>query len=57
LRLPIYEDPEYENYGEPGNDHFGDFNSEDKPYIDDPALTHLAFHHPRFFVFGVKVDF
>jgi hypothetical protein len=57
LRLPIYEDPEYESYGEAGDDQFGDFNSEDKPWIDDPALTHLAFHHPRFYVFGVKVDF
>jgi hypothetical protein len=58
LKLPIYGEDEYASLErEPGNDQFGDFQTDDKPYIDDPALTHLAFHNPRYFVFGVKVDF
>jgi len=57
LKLPLYEDEAYKDIGEAGNDQLGDFNSDDKPYIDDPDLTHLAFHNPRYFVFGVKVDF
>ena len=58
LRLPIYAEEEYESLGrEAGDDQFGDFQSEDKPYINDPDITHLAFHNPRYFVFGVKVDF
>jgi hypothetical protein len=58
LRLPLYGEEEYAKLErEPGNDQFGDSKSDDKPYIDDPALTHLAFHNPRYFVFGVKVDF
>jgi hypothetical protein len=57
LKLPIFAEEGYEDLGEAGHDQFGDVNSEDKPYINDPALTHLAFHNPRYFVFGVKVDF
>jgi hypothetical protein len=57
LHLPLYAEEGYEGLGEPGNDQLGDVNSDDKPYINDPELTHLAFHHPRSFVFGVKVDF
>jgi len=57
LRLPIYNEEGYEELGEAGDDQFGDVSSDDKPYIDDPELTHLAFHNPRSFVFGVKVDF
>jgi hypothetical protein len=57
LHLPLYEEEGYEDLGEAGNDQLGDFNSDDKPYIDDPELEHLAFHNPRSFVLGVKVDF
>jgi hypothetical protein len=58
LHLPMYEEEGYEAYADLiGDDQLGDFNSEDKPYIDDPELTHLAFHNPRSFVFGVKLDF
>jgi hypothetical protein len=57
LELPIYREEGYEELGEVGDDQFGDFRTNDKPYIDDPELTHLAFHHPRHFVFGVRVDF
>jgi len=57
LHLPLYAEEGYEDLGEAGNDQLGDVNSDDKPYIDDPELTHLAFHNPRSFVFGVKVDF
>jgi hypothetical protein len=57
LKLPLYEEEAYQDLGEAGDDQFGDVSSEDKSYIDDPELTHLAFHNPRSFVFGVKVDF
>ena len=57
LKLPLYGEEGYEEIGEVGDDQFGDVNSEDKPYIDDPELAHLAFHNPRSFVFGLKVDF
>jgi len=57
LRLPLYEEEGYEAYGEAGDDQFGDFKTDDNPYIDDPEITHIAFQNPRSFVFGVKVDF
>ncbi len=57
LHLPLYGEEGYGELGEVGDDQFGDVSSDDKPYIDDPDLTHLAFHNPRSFVFGVKVDF
>ena len=58
LKLPLYGEEEYESLErEAGNDQFGDFQTEDKPYINDPNINHLAFHNPRYFVFGVKVDF
>ncbi len=57
LKLPLYKEKGYEEFGEPGNDQFGDFKTDEKSYIDDPNLTHLAFHNPRYFVFGLKVDF
>ncbi len=57
LHLPIFGEEGYEELGVEGNDQLGEVSSEEKPYIDDPALTHLAFHNPRYFVFGVKVDF
>jgi outer membrane receptor protein involved in Fe transport len=57
LKLPLYEEEGYETYGEAGDDQFGDFKTDDKPHIDDPELTHLALHHPRYFVFGMRIDF
>jgi hypothetical protein len=57
LKLPLYNEEGYGGSGEPGNDQFGDFKTDEKPYIDDPNLIHLAFHNPRYFVFGVKFDF
>jgi hypothetical protein len=58
LRLPMYAEEEYATLERaPGNDQFGDFNTDEKYYINDPNLAHLAFHNPRYFVFGVKVDF
>jgi len=59
LKLEMYNDPIYaesEDF-EPGNDKVGDLCSEDKPYINDPNITFLAFHNPRTLVFGVKMDF
>jgi len=59
LKLEMYNDPIYEGREdfEPGNDKVGDLNSVDKPYINDPNITFLAFHNPRMLVFGVKMDF
>jgi len=58
LKLPMYGEEEYASLErEAGDDQFGAFSSEDKPYINDPELTHIAFHHPRYFVFGMKVNF
>lgn len=59
LKLEMYDDPLYEGYPEyeAGNDKVGDLNSVDKPYINDPNITFLAFHNPRTLVFGVKLDF
>jgi hypothetical protein len=59
LKLEIYNDPVFEGMEEyeGGNDKVGDLNSEDKPYINDPNVTFLAFHNPRTIVFGVKMDF
>ncbi|MEO0293512.1 MAG: TonB-dependent receptor [candidate division WOR-3 bacterium] len=57
LKLPLYGEEGYEVFGEKGNDRPGDFSSDEKPYINDPNLPHLAFHNPRYFVFGVRVDF
>jgi outer membrane receptor protein involved in Fe transport len=59
LKLDIYNDPifaESEGY-EPGNDKVGELCSDEKPYINDPNITFLAFHNPRTLVFGVKMDF
>jgi hypothetical protein len=58
LKLPMYGEEEYASLErETGDDQFGDYNSEDNLHINDPELTHLAFHHPRYFVFGLSVDF
>lgn len=59
LKLDIYDDPLFEDNPtyEAGNDKVGELNSVDKPYINDPNITFLAFHNPRTFVFGVKLDF
>ncbi len=59
LKLDIYDDPLFEDYPqyEAGNDKVGALHSEEKPYINDPNITFLAFHNPRTFVFGVKLDF
>jgi hypothetical protein len=59
LKLDIYDDPLFELYPqyEAGNDKVGDIKSDEKPYINDPNITFLAFHNPRTFVFGVKLDF
>jgi outer membrane receptor protein involved in Fe transport len=59
LKLDIYNDPAFEGMDdyEPGNDKVGDLKSEDKPYINDPNITFLAFHNPRTLVFGLKMDF
>jgi len=59
LKLDIYDDPLFEDNPtyEPGNDKVGELCSEEKPYINDPNITFLAFHNPRTFVFGVKLDF
>ena len=59
LKLDMYNDPLFalsEDY-QPGNDKVGDLNSPDKPYINDPNITFLAFHNPRTIVFGFKLDF
>jgi hypothetical protein len=59
LKLEMYNDPIFadkEEY-EGGNDKVGDLCSDEKPYINDPNATFLAFHHPRTLVLGVKVDF
>jgi hypothetical protein len=59
LHLPLYgtgryaDDPLYTA----GNDRLGDVKSDDKPYIDDPNIEHLAFRNPRSFSFGVGFDF
>jgi hypothetical protein len=59
LKLDIYDDPIFEDNPqyEAGNDKVGDLRSEEKPYINNPNITFLAFHNPRTFVFGVKLDF
>jgi hypothetical protein len=59
LKLDIYDDPVFEDNPtyEAGNDKVGELCSEEKPYINDPNITFLAFHNPRTFVFGVKLDF
>jgi len=59
LKLKIYDDPLFEDNEqyEAGNDKVGDLCSDEKPYINDPNITFLAFHHPRMLVFGVKLDF
>lgn len=59
LKLEIYDDPLFEDNPEyeAGNDKVGELQSEDKPYINDPNITFLAFHHPRTFVVGIRLDF
>jgi hypothetical protein len=59
LKLEMYNDPVFEGMEdyEGGNDKVGDLCSDEKPYINDPNVTFLAFHHPRTLVLGVKVDF
>jgi hypothetical protein len=59
LKLEMYDDPVFEESEDfqPGNDKVGDLCSEDKPYINDPNITFLAFHNPRKLVIGFKMDF
>jgi len=59
LHLPLYgtgryaDDPLYTA----GNDRLGDVRSDDKSYIDDPNIEHLAFRNPRSFNFGFGFNF
>lgn len=62
LRLKMYGDPAYkDDYAAQGmlagNDKPGDLRSDDKPYIDDPNLTHLMYLNPRSVTFGVRMSF
>jgi hypothetical protein len=59
LKLKIYDDPLFEDNPtyEGGNDKVGDLCSDEKPYINDPNITFLAFHNPRTFVVGLKLAF
>ncbi|MCJ7812326.1 TonB-dependent receptor, partial [bacterium] len=58
LHLPMYKDQEYEYYGFiGGDDQPGDLRSDEKPYIDMPNNTSLTFLNPRYFTFGMRMDF
>lgn len=54
LHLPVYAT---DSLYTAGNDRLGDVKSDDKPYINDPNIEHLAFRNPRSFNFGVGFNF
>ncbi len=58
LRLPLYSGESYQEAGlTAGNDKVGELRSKEKPYIDDPNLTHSLWGTPRSIVFGIRVGF
>jgi hypothetical protein len=59
LHLPLYNEAKYKNDSRftAGNDVVGDYRSEEKPYINDPNLSHLAWNHPRSIILGMRVGF
>jgi outer membrane receptor protein involved in Fe transport len=56
LKLPLYNEPGFEAY-EGGNDKVGDLKSDSKPYINNPNIEFLAFHHTRSFALGLSFEF
>ncbi|MBO8130054.1 MAG: TonB-dependent receptor [Candidatus Marinimicrobia bacterium] len=64
LRLPMYDDPIYDNLREqnpgyyiPGNDKVGELRSDDKPYINDPDNKMFLYGYPRQIWFGLEINF
>ena len=56
LHLPLYKKEAYRSAGlTPGNDRVGDLRSEDKPYINDPNLTHSMYGSPREIILGLRI--
>ncbi len=58
LHLPLYRGKAYQDAGlTAGNDKIGDLRSPEKPYINDPNLTHSLWGNPRNIIFGLRIEF
>ena len=58
LHLPLYSGKAYQDAGlTAGNDKIGELRSPEKPYINDPNLTHSLWGNPRSITLGLRVGF